>query len=192
MTAVSVFIRPAAAYIVTDGMVNNRGTKTPLCKVATFPHLRAALVTRGNIQIGAGLAAYVGFMRHSMEEAARSFADDLTKIRAGLLHKIDGCAEAQAVLVGWPEAGSVPEAVFASCGPAGDGGPTLFSEIVMPALPDPVVFDAPQDAVGITAAQRSAYPDDVGGFVELTTIYRDRIVSEILHRWPEDFTAPAA
>lgn len=192
MTAINVFLRPEAAYIVSDGLAVHQGNRVSFGKVVTLPHLRAAVAHSGNAIFGFAVAGQISILKHTLPDAASSFAEYVHDIRKQSLSLMGAARDIRAALVGWPEGGAHPEGIAVAVDDEGVTGPMPFSAFSSPELPDHVSFDGPGSAVDIIAAQRATYPNDVGGFVELTTITRDRIVSEILHRWPEDFTKEPA
>jgi hypothetical protein len=118
--------------------------------------------------------------------------------------------EAEFVIAGWSEA-SGPDAFVlsrdaAGCWVAQDTGAVMMApgeqtiqQAALAAMPAGVAsaddMDPARDGLAIVLAQRAGQTlvdgmSAVGGFVQLTTVTREGILTRILHSWPEEWGEP--
>jgi hypothetical protein len=215
MSAINVFLDPAAAHIVTDGALYERdGTLVAAGqKVATFAHLPAAIAVRG-------ASSFLPLLSIEINASARSF-DELLEIivaKAEAVFAVCAAMPGQArfksvdvILAGWSETRECAEAYGLFNYPA-HGAPSwqlvplegglvspgdyAFHKGIQAAGIDPLAadFDAATDGLRIVQAQRArAWPITgtaetahiVGAFAQLTTVTQDAITTRILERWPD-------
>lgn len=169
MTAVIVIIKPDAAHVLTDGVAQYPGPPVltvPAHKAHIFPAHRAIFVARGMQTLG-------NIMARSMDGTG-----DLDAMADALP---EHARAAQTQVEQFPGFGQHWDM---------DGPQHPAYEVISPlAVATPMTpieltpdLDPYTDGLAIMRAQREAEPT-IGGFCQLTSVYRDRIETRVLERW---------
>lgn len=210
MTAINILVQSDAAHILTDGAgYNDQGTFVSVTpKVFCLPHLSAAVAVSGTLPGMAAMMTTLG-MESSYDGLKKAAPDYLNAalIASSRVSTSDLASDIRLFVVGWSKDGPDAYRVVTK------GDPSTPAWTVMPItglaisppeaqaklLPlfadkDPDAIDPKVDGLRILEEQRrhrSKIPGTgqrlfiVGGFGQLTSVRRDHITTEILHRWPD-------
>ncbi len=198
MSAFDVIVMPDSVHVVSDGAAIDADGRISFIagKVWPIPHLNAVVAVRGPSMAGPFIGPTVGSNAKSYAELKGTAAAVIRTgvcalepmwVSAPLADKMDF------VFAGWSEAG--PDA-FIVCshdrwGPAWTniqlGGLVNIpgDQAIVDSL-DLSNVDPERDGVRMLEMKRASPDYFVGCFGQLTSIYRDRIESKIIVRWPED------
>lgn len=211
MTALNAILRPEAAYLISDGeawdgFLGQQGCEAvPRPKVLPLPHLNAAIGVRGCSALLPVLYSRIVHNRTSFEDAAAHLGDDLRDTVTRMRAKMPDLADHDVILVGWPllanrpvcfvvcdhaKWGLEPFQVASSSGIVGPNDGSLLSRMNnVNFLRDDSPFDPETDAVSLIMAQHQMPGAFVGGFAQVTAVYRDRIETRVIEL-PDDEEAP--
>jgi hypothetical protein len=192
MSALGVICTPDAAHVLTDGsMQAGSGERLVGSKISIFAHARAVHAGRGCQFMALSVVGALN-LNPSLDEMADklpgvvSSSEELWRGHYGV-----SPADSEHLLAGWSERlGAFCACLFTTV--ATDYAParqlTLLDEVFLspPVQVAPVeTLDVPAIGRRILQCQRDADPERVGGFAQLTSVYADRIDTQILERWPE-------
>lgn len=179
MSAVLIIRQRYSAHMVTDGALIGPDLRFSgfLSKTMALPHLNAAVTMRGTeidmlCQLPlCGTAPDIATMRARSEDAVRQLAKlgrgmevHVASLEACFAVTKDGTVEIEAF-------GMAPQC-------------TAVREMLAGKAPD----DLDPAVVGLHALKLmrdTAACAGIGGFVQCTSIFPDRIVTKILHKWPD-------
>ncbi|NNM71419.1 hypothetical protein [Enterovirga aerilata] len=197
MTAVNVIRTTDAVHVFTDGlMATPEGAAVGrMGKAFPIPQARAVYVGRGQVELTASVFFELNTLS-SVEEIVAALPtlvptvgdrlEALAERFAGKVHRSDH------TVAGWSEQGQRFVTLMFStheipgvC-PAGQLA-ELQECVITPAVSVDRLgaMNAIEAGLAILRRQHVAEPAKVGGFAQLTTVYRDRIESRILERWPD-------
>ena len=213
MTALNLILRTDRACILTDGLVSHpdgRSAGFLYNKALPLPFQNAALAVRGP---GGYLPILYAFLNHlpSFDAVVEKLPELAPMAREGYLRPsiLAGTCPPEGwpvdvALAGWHDGADWPDAYFmTSLARGGHAAWTMEAQHVLVSPPtrlpldvvtDASCFDVERDGARLVRSQRGPYPGEstIGGFAELTSVYRDRIETKILERWPEDVTVRVA
>jgi hypothetical protein len=186
MSAVFIIRQKYSAHMLTDGALVGPDLRLTgvLAKVVPLPHLNCAVTLRASeIDMFAqlvlsGLAPDMATLRSRTQEAVSKLA----KLGRGLEIYVAGLEDCFMVT----DAGIVEIEAFCAA-PQCDAVRKLLDGRMAEDV-DPAV----DGLEALKLMRTTAACAGIGGFVQLTSIYRDRIVTKVLHRWPDrvgDFAA---
>lgn len=196
MTSFNAFVRQDAVHVVTDGIATNFGVGElvpgRLHKVFPMPAARAVMVVRGVLDVVSGLRCSLDLAGGDLDAMAARIPEHLRHVR-DITRRAGGdeslARDVDVFLAGWsPEHDEF--CVYMCSGIERPGVPTgivhRMQGAVTPPLAEPIdLADQTEDverlARRVHAAQcAGSYEIQVGGFCQLTSVYRDRIVTRIL------------
>ena len=184
MTAINVIVRADRVEMLTDGWHGRTdGTMMLAPKAFPVPNLRAAFALRG---YGALLPALVLRLCDSFESFDALVAGAGEVIKAAL-EPLPPEARTDLVIAGWSESRGRPEAyaVF-SYAENGIGAPAFTAVPLDPGMVTPIVpvddldMEANDFLVESARRQEAAYPGQIGGFWQRTTVWRDQIETSVV------------
>lgn len=213
MTAINVIKQKHAVHVITDGaswMLDGKFGPA-CCKVWPVPHLRAVVAARGPRLAPLLMADFLNTAGRSYDEMkanAVTMVRELFEVYPNILAGPFG-QDAEFVIAGWSDV-SGPDAFVLSrvdgVWISRDTGPVMMApgdaaiqQAALAAMPEGVAsaddMDPARDGLAIVTAQRAIVgPCEgitaVGGFIQITTVTRDRISTRILHTWPEEWGEP--
>lgn len=198
MTACNVIRKPDAIHILSDGLGLQGGAASFLAtKVLPVPHMRAALCVRGDAGLLGALAIGLFMRAGTFDEAADAMPRLLSDAFAPAiaLGPLPPDAQAELILAGWSEKHDRPECWVTPTHdlygeaftliPFGDGlvQPLAAHDGLWARATTDPTFDVETDGLALLRLQRDTPGMQVGGFAQLTSVFRDRIETKILERW---------
>jgi hypothetical protein len=204
MSACSIFVKPQCVYLVTDAasyFVENSKIFAIGSKVVTLPHLGAVVASVGDPGVSLilqstiaqspfasfdELAAEWADVARLTDQAYRGIVGNPTTTPAHSRHYLAGFTkwgQPVACMVENQDRPDVPAYTVETM-----RAPQRSMSPDVPTPPGPVP-DSPDVAVlffrQFAMAQREAEPMDIGGFMQLTTVFRDHIDTRVIARWPD-------
>jgi hypothetical protein len=203
VTAINVIRFRDAVHVGTDGLAYTGGGSTALApKIYFAPHQPLVLATRGTLGAAQTFGMLVALYWDRFDavvagiEAAFPGLHENYRRSTGLPEDLPEVCNTEVIFAGWSAARGQAEAYYIR---AGDAESSFES---MKLIEVGYVFAAPwpssltpaanltedEDSVranmlAIAEAQRREFPQQVGGFLQLTTLTKETITSRILRRW---------
>ncbi len=196
MTALIAFVREDAVHVLTDGVASGVDGQVlfHVHKAMPLSNVNAVVATRGPASLLTSAWLSCGH-RATFDDAADDLGETL-KANAAAQRAVaerNGIASAEAceiLLAGWSEREGQPVAWFVS--EIERPGLAAFTVTRIYGLASPETdiplthdMDPATDGLRIMREQRGCPDLPVGGFCQITTVYRDRIETRILERWPD-------
>jgi len=209
MTAVNIFCRPEAAYVLTDGAATAPdGTVVQLVqKVIILGHLNAVVASRGHLSVLFALLPTALTSAGSFDELAALFPEAIGGLAASAEEALKASPHPwiETYLCGWSEGRNAAVTWYAgnshkrttdyfgdlecwsTTGPITSPlGPNARDRLAAAGLdPKDGAFDPVTQGFALMDAQRADPDAAVGGFCQLTTITRDGVSSRVIGRWTE-------